>query len=225
MKLGIIGGVGPLAGFDFGKRLTKATPVKYDQEHIESILLSDTQIPDRTDFIIGKSNINPLPKLIENIEILDNLKVDKIAIICNTAHFFYDDLAKHASADIYNMIDITLKSLKNKKIGLMSTEGTKQSKIYEMYSKKYNIELITLDDIHQDIATSIIYNQVKNNIDIIEKDFREICDYLFSKGSERIILGCTELSTAKEQFMLNEIYIDPVSELINEIVKDYIKKA
>ncbi len=221
MKLGIVGGVGPLAGYDFGKRLTKATPVTNDQEHINAILLSDTQIPDRTDFIVGKSDINPLPKLKENVAILNSLNVDKIAIACNTAHYFYDELIKDSEAHIYNMIEVTLKKHANGKVGLMSTQGTRDSKIYEKYATKYNIDLVILDDFHQDIATDIIYSQVKKNHDIREKDFREICDFLFSKGSEHIILGCTELSTAKEQFMLNEIYIDPVNELIDEIIKDF----
>ncbi len=221
MKLGIIGGVGPLAGYDFGKRLTKSTPVKTDQEHINAILLSDTTIPDRTDFILGKNDISPLPNLQNCVDILNELKVSKIAIICNTAHFFYDDLAKNSETEIYNMIDITLSKLKGCKVGLTSTHGTRNSKIYEKYAQKYNIELITLDDFHQEIATNIIYSQVKKNKNIYEKDFREMCDFLFSKGSEHIILGCTELSTAKEQFMLNEIYIDPVSELIDQIIKDF----
>ncbi|MFV0424822.1 MAG: aspartate/glutamate racemase family protein [Bacilli bacterium] len=221
MKLGIIGGVGPLAGYDFGKRLTKATPVKNDQDHINAILLSDTSIPDRTEYILGKSKINPLLKLSEDVNILNKLNVDRIAIICNTAHFFYEELAKISNAKIYNMVDITMSSHINHKIGLISTQGTKNSKIYDKYAEKYNIELITLDDFHQEICTNIIYSQVKNNLEICEKDFRAICDYLFSKGCEHIILGCTELSTAKVQFLLNDIYIDPVNELIKEIVTDF----
>lgn len=221
MKLGIIGGVGPFAGYAFGKRLTKASPGKHDQDHIDAVLLSDTQIPDRTDFILGKSDISPLPRLLEDVKVLNTLNVDYIAIICNTAHYFYNELEKTSNAKIYNMLDITLEKNKNKKIGLMSTQGTRDSKIYSEYANKHNIELILLDDIHQQIATDIIYSQVKNNKDIIEKDFREICDYLFSKGSEKIILGCTELSTAKEQFMLNEIYIDPINELIDQIILDF----
>ncbi|MFV0499276.1 MAG: aspartate/glutamate racemase family protein [Bacilli bacterium] len=221
MKLGIIGGLGPLAGYDFGRRLTKASKVKSDQEHIETILLSDTKVPDRTDYILKKSCCSPLPKLKNDVAILNQLKVDYIAIICNTAHYFYEELAKNSNAVIYNMIEIAISKYFNKKIGLISTKGTRDSKIYEIYANKYNVELITLDDYHQQIATEIIYSQVKKNLPICEKDFRTICDYLFSKGCVKIILGCTELSTAKAEFLLSELYIDPVEKLIIKIIGDF----
>lgn len=221
MKLGIIGGIGPLAGYDFGKRLTKATPVLKDQDHINAILLSDSKIPDRTDFILGYSDESPLPKLKEDVKLLNDMNVDNVAILCNTAHYFYDDLVKDSTSNIYNIIDITMKSLSGKKVGLISTKGTRDSKIYEKHAASHNVELVTLDDKYQEIASSIIYEQVKMNKSIIEKDFRRICDKLFSKNCEYIILGCTELSTAKIQFMLNEIYVDPIDKLIERIICDY----
>ncbi len=221
MKLGIIGGVGPLAGYDFGKRLTSASPAKTDQDHIETILLSDTKIPDRTSFILGKTSESPLPKLKTDVQTLNSLNVDRIAVICNTAHYFYTEMAANSRAHIYNMIDITLRNNSNEKIGLVSTQGTRDSKIYDMYTSKYNVELVNLDDAHQEIATEIIYSQVKKGQLVDKNDFTTITDYLFAQGCSKIILGCTELSTAKEQFKLNEAFVDPIEELINEIINEF----
>lgn len=221
MKLGIIGGVGPLAGYEFGKRLTIKSPALIDQDHIETILLSDTKIADRTNFILGKTNQSPLPKIKEDIKILDSLNVDNIAIICNTAHYFYDELIKETNVNIYNMVNLTLEKLQHKKIGLMSTQGTRDAKVYDKYATNNNVELIKLDEQHQEIVSEIIYSQVKKNNVINYEDFNKVTSYLFSLGCDKIILGCTELSLAKDMFNLDEKYVDPIDELINQIISDY----
>ena len=49
MKLGIIGGLGPLASSYFYELLTKMSDVHHDQEHLEIYLHSCPRIPDRTE--------------------------------------------------------------------------------------------------------------------------------------------------------------------------------
>lgn len=51
-KIGIIGGMGPAAGCDLYEKILKLTPAKCDQEHIHVVLDSNTNIPDRTDYIM-----------------------------------------------------------------------------------------------------------------------------------------------------------------------------
>jgi aspartate racemase len=221
MKLGIIGGMGPLAGYDFGLRLTKALPSTRDQDHIETVLLSDTKIPDRTEYILGNSSNDPKIKLIQDVKILNSLKVDNIAIICNTAHFFYDDLASISEANIYNIIKISMASLRGKKVGLMSTEGTSLSGIYDNYAEELGVNLVKLDNQFQRKISAVIYNQVKRNVEVNKEDFFAASSYLFSKGCDSVILGCTELSTVVEKLIPNDRrFIDPVDELIKVIYKE-----
>ena len=51
-KIGIIGGMGPAAACDFYDKILKLTPAKCDQEHIHVVMDSNTNIPDRTDYIM-----------------------------------------------------------------------------------------------------------------------------------------------------------------------------
>ena len=55
--LGIIGGLGPMAGAYFMELLTSMTAARTDQEHIEAILYSRPAIPDRTAYLLGQSEI------------------------------------------------------------------------------------------------------------------------------------------------------------------------
>lgn len=61
-KLGVIGGLGPMATAYFLQLLVQMTEARTDQEHIEVLLHSKPQIPDRTRFILGQSREDPCPR-------------------------------------------------------------------------------------------------------------------------------------------------------------------
>lgn len=56
--LGILGGLGPMSSVYFYSLITEHTKASHDQEHIDIVLLSGASIPDRTEFITGKSKIS-----------------------------------------------------------------------------------------------------------------------------------------------------------------------
>ncbi|CAM5185728.1 hypothetical protein CDEF62S_03828 [Castellaniella defragrans] len=47
-RLGVLGGMGPLAGAAFTLRLVQLTDASRDQEHISVILVNDPDVPDRS---------------------------------------------------------------------------------------------------------------------------------------------------------------------------------
>ena len=59
--LGIIGGLGPMSSAYFYELITEHTLASRDQDHIDIILSSHATTPDRTDYILGRSNESPLP--------------------------------------------------------------------------------------------------------------------------------------------------------------------
>jgi aspartate racemase len=53
------------------------------------------QIPDRPPAILGKGE-SPLPHMLEGIHTLKRAGAQAIAIACNTAHYWYDELVNAA---------------------------------------------------------------------------------------------------------------------------------
>lgn len=53
-KLGIIGGMGPLATVKLFEMIVLMTRAKSDQEHIHILVDNNTSIPDRTDYILNR---------------------------------------------------------------------------------------------------------------------------------------------------------------------------
>ncbi len=220
-KLGIVGGIGPLATFLFGERLVKGNAVDTDQAHFPMIVLNDPQIPDRTSFLLGISNESPLPQLLKNIKLLEQLEVDVIALPCNTSYAFYEEFKNATEIPIINMVTKTAKyvSYESKTVGLLSTRGTRDVGVYEKACQQYGVNLISLDDTHQEIITKVIYNQVKASQPIIEDDFNSAVNFLKAQGCEKVILGCTELSVVKEALALDDFYVDAMDVLVKECIE------
>ena len=60
-KLGIIGGMGPMATIVFMQKIISMTDASSDQEHIEMVVEHCPDIPDRTGYILDHSKPDPLP--------------------------------------------------------------------------------------------------------------------------------------------------------------------
>lgn len=207
--LGILGGVGPLACVYFAELIVNMTEAEKDQEHIPFFLYNDVYIPDRTAFIIGKSDIDPLPALIEGIHKLEDIGCDCVALTCNTAHYFYDEMVKEANVPIVNMVEeavkYTLKCIPDaEKIGILATSGTISSGVYKKAVEKYGLEYTVPDENDQNSVTEIIYNQVKAGKEVDFKHFTDIINRLRKSGCDAVILGCTELSVINKDHNLTK---------------------
>lgn len=71
-KIGIIGGLGPMATVYYLELLTRMVDTMVDQGHPRILLQSISDSPDRTAYITGKSTQSPLPLLVETARSLQN---------------------------------------------------------------------------------------------------------------------------------------------------------
>ena len=133
-RLGILGGMGPAASAEFVTRLIQQTPATCDQEHIPFVLWNEPRIPDRST-AMQAGNDDPLPWLQEGIHGLKASGCNPIVIPCNSAHFWYDELAK-LGVPIIHIVDsiadeLCALHLENTTIGVMGTQGTIAQGIYQ----------------------------------------------------------------------------------------------
>ena len=89
---GVMGGLGPMASVYFYKMVVDMTDAKTDQEHVDMVITNRATTPDRSTYILGKSDENPADVLISDAQKLEQFGVDFIVITCNTAHYFYDKI-------------------------------------------------------------------------------------------------------------------------------------
>ena len=233
--IGILGGMGTQAGLDFCNKLAMLNRGKSDQEYPLFMLYNKSNIPGRPESIgVQTKELSLIPKSPKNIikynKVLKSLLIgcrslEKsgckfIVIPCNTAHYWYDDLQKKINIPIINMPKEVFKHTqkkcaKNSKIGLLATEGTLKTKIYDQLFEK-NFKLIKPTDILQKNSVNKTIKYVKmGNVKLAEKSIRKSINYLLKMKCKKIILGCTELPIAIFAFKsfkkvkLSKIFLDP----------------
>jgi len=201
--LGVIGGLGPMATAYFMQLVTSMTDAATDQEHLRMVVYSAPDIPDRTRYILGKSSESPLPGILDAGLKLKSIGAEVIAIPCVTAHYFQQEIEQGLGVHTLNAVSGTTEMLAEhgiKTVGLMATEGTVQSGLFQREFDKQGLTLITPGSEDQELVTSLIYNDVKQGREPDMDAFRRVKEGLVKRGAEAVILGCTELSVIKRDY-------------------------
>jgi aspartate racemase len=209
--LGIVGGVGPLATMFIGEMIVRRTKAASDQEHLYSIISNNTSIPDRTTYILDRSNANPVPVMVSDAQKLAMIGAELVIIPCNTAHTFYDELQKESPVPIIHMIRETIKRAADegaKRVGVLATTGTITSAVYQQACKEYGIKAVLPDEATQAKVMSVIYDNIKAGKKTDAAAWSEIDRYMKEQACDRVVLGCTELSIVKQEMDLEDYYLD-----------------
>jgi len=245
--IGILGGMGTQAGLDFCNKLAMLNRGKIDQEYPLFILYNKSNIPGRPESIgLHAKVLSTIPEKPKNIvkykkvlkSLLDGcLSLEKsgckfIVIPCNTAHYWYEDLQSKIKIPIINMPKEVFKHTKkgckkNSKIGLLATEGTLKTQIYDkLFEKDFTIIKPTENIQKKSVNETIRYVKM-GNIKLAEKAIRPAINYLLKLRCKKIILGCTELPIAIFAFKsfkkikLSKIFLDPNLILAISSMKKY----
>lgn len=219
--LGVLGGLGPMASVYFLQLIVQMSDAATDQEHMEVILHSKPQIPDRTRYILGQSGDNPLPQMAEAGRGLAAQGAEILAIPCITAHYFQEQLETETGVPILNAIEETALYLKRAgiaRVGILATDGTLASKLFQTCLEKYQITCITPEKEDQGAVMHLIYENVKAGKPVEFPLFKALADRLFDGGAQVILLACTELSLIKRDYALGAGFLDVLEVLARKAV-------
>ncbi len=246
--IGILGGMGTQAGLDFCNKLAVLNRGKIDQEYPLFILYNKSNIPGRPESIgiqtgklsnQSKNNkkkyIKVLKSLLKGCQLLEKNNCKFIVIPCNTAHYWFDDLQKKINIPIINMPKEVFKVTKtqckiNTKIGLLATEGTLKTGVYnKFFEEKYQLILPNIKIQKENVNKAIKFVKM-GKVKDANKTIKPAINYLIKKKCSKIILGCTELPIAIFAFKsfknikTSKIFLDPNLILANAAMKKYKNK-
>ena len=247
--IGILGGMGTQAGLDFCNKLAMLNRGKSDQEYPLFILYNKSNIPGRPESIgVQTKSLSTIPRssknakkynrvlksLLEGCKSLEKSGCKFIVIPCNTAHYWYEDLKKKIKIPIINMpkevFTQTKKGCKkNSKIGLLATEGTLKTEIYDKIFKKDYILVKPSNNLQANSVNKAIKHVKMGNIKLAEKAIKPAIKYLIKQKCKKIILGCTEIPIAifayksLQNAKVSKLYLDPNLILANSCMARYKK--
>ena len=210
--------MGTQAGLDFCSKLAKINRGKIDQKHPLFLLYNKSSIPDRKQYLNKYQKV--LKSLVEGCKFLKKNKCKFISIPCNTAHYWYEDLKKKVKIPILNMPELVFKNASrscnlNTKIGLLATETTIKTEIYnKLFNKKFELVLPSKKIQLNNVNKSIRFVKTGKTREA-EKILRPAINYLLKMNCKKIILGCTELPIAVfayksfKKAKLSKMFLDP----------------
>ena len=247
--IGILGGMGTQAGLDFCNKLAIQYRGKIDQDYPLFYLYNKSNIPGRPESI-GKTtgvlsdkskNISSkrkyekvLKSLVDGCKKLEKSKCKFIVIPCNTAHYWYQDLQKKIKIPIINMPKEVFnhtkkKCKKNSKIGLLATEGTLKTKVYDkIFNNDYEL-FFPNNNLQKRCVNKAIKYVKMGKVKQASKVIQPAINFLIKNKCKRIILGCTELPIAIfafksiETVKSSKIFLDPNLILAYAAMKKYNK--
>ena len=228
--IGILGGMGTQAGLDFCTKLAVLNRGKTDQKYPLFILYNKSNIPKRPENL--KKYYNVLKSLVAGCNLLKKNKCKFIVMPCNTAHYWYDDLQKKIKIPIISIpkevyLHTKKTCKKNSKIGILCTEATLKTGIYNRYFDK-NFKLISPK---KSLQTKYVNKAIKyvklGKVKEAEKAIKPAVNYLMKIKCKKIILGCTELPIAIfayksfKKIKESKVFIDPNLLVANVSMKKY----
>jgi aspartate racemase len=228
--IGILGGMGTQAGLDFCNKLAKLNAGKLDQQYPMFVLYNKSNTPKRPENL--KKYYNVLKGLVEGCKMLQKNKCKFIVMPCNTAHYWHEDIQKKIKIPLISMPKEVYKHTKktckkNSKIGILCTEATLKTKIYNQYFDK-GFNLVSPEKLLQKNSVNKSIKLVKmGKIKEAEKVIRPAVNYLIKNQCKKIILGCTELPIAIfayksfKNIKKSKVFIDPNLLLAEVSMKKY----
>ena len=220
-RLGILGGMGPQATQIFYQRILDRTDAERDQEQLPTLILSDTEMPDRTAAILSGEGDRVYRRLLEDAQLLERNGCTAIAIPCNTSHYFADELQTQLNVPIIHMVRETCKVLAKqgcKRVGILATDGTIQTQTYQKECAAQGFEGVAPDEATQKLVMSIIYDEIKKGEKGSREKFAAIDRALRTLNCDAAILGCTELSVYRVYHGLPDFYIDALEVLVEQSI-------
>lgn len=197
-KIGIVSGVGPLAGADVLAKVFAVAAEKYkaieDNEYPDVVLVNHG-IPgvDNT----GALNDAFCVEISRMTKQLEKQDATIIGIACNTAHVYANKFTfQHETTFVHLIEEVAQKAAQNHRDYLLLTSSaSREQKLYQGYLEKYGVTFQETTESQQLLVDQAIGLVMAHKLDESGKVIAEIHKAARSTG-QSIIAGCTELPIA-----------------------------
>ncbi|MED1608402.1 aspartate/glutamate racemase family protein [Bacillus paranthracis] len=217
--IGILAGMGPKSTGPFVDIVVAECQTIYGAKHdmdFPHMMIYSCPTPFYMDRTIDHEAMKKA--IIEGAQKLESTGVEFIAMPCNTAHLYFEELQRSLSIPILNIVDETLKAIpeNTKRVALLATEATVQAGIYQDGIAKRNIEYIhheTWQEMMNQIITCIKSGEVEEARGLWNALVLQLKDTV-----DTAIIACTDLNV-----VASEDFVDSAQCLAEAFVSMYVE--
>ncbi len=202
-RIGIVGGMGPMAGVYFQRLIIEATPAERDQDHLEVVCFTNPHVPERMRSLAEDGGKQFAAAVRDSARLLARAGATCIAVPCNTAHTRLPEIQTGVRVPVLDMIALTAHELverygTGRRVGLLATIGTLDERLYQQAAGSTIAEWILPDAAEQEsVARAIKAVKVGGWCEDAD-DLRRLARRLAARGAEILVIGCTELALCYE---------------------------
>ncbi len=197
--IGIVSGIGPLAGCDILAKLLRSAAERYgaveDNEYPDVVLVSHG--------ISGVDNTGALSDRFEKeitamVQKVEDAGVSVIGIACNTAHVYLAVMQSQSKATLVNLIDEVSKKAAEmpKKYLLLTSLVSKQQRLYHGCLAKHTVSFQETNDNQQALLDKAIGLVMAHKLTAAGVVLDDVLASAKDAGFDAVIAGCTELPIA-----------------------------
>ena len=221
IMIGILAGMGPKSTGPFIDTVVAECQTIYGAKHdmdFPHMMIYSCPTPFYMDRPIDHEAMKKA--IIEGAQKLESTGASFIAMPCNTAHLYFEELQDSLSIPILHIVDETLQAIPEtaKRVALLATEATVQADIYQDGIAKRNIEYIhheTWQEMINQIITCIKSGEIEKA--------HELWNALVLQLREEVdtaIIACTDLNV-----VASEDFVDSSQCLANAVVRMYLSNT
>jgi hypothetical protein len=142
-RIGILGGMGPLASAEFLGTLYRSSITDREQDAPVCVMLSDPTFPDRTEQILRGDTGELAERLAAALAELTMMGADAIVITCVTVHHVLDQIPPDLRSRVVSLIDLLadeMVAVPCRRL-LLTTTGTRVARVFERHRNWQKIAL------------------------------------------------------------------------------------
>lgn len=202
--IGLIGGTSWESTQVYYRLINQETNKRLGKLHSAQIVLYSVDFEPLVQLASRGDNEGMIQILIEAAKKIEKGGADFLLLCANTIHKFAAEVQKSITIPLLHIVDATAQKIKERKftkVALLGTAITMQDGFYQAKMKQFGIEVIIPEKeerefVHESIFKEICLGQLK----LETKDrYLKLIERLVEKGSQGVILGCTEIPLIVQQ--------------------------
>lgn len=195
--VGIIGGMGPLAGVELQRLIIEATHAATDQDHIPVLAFTNPSIPDRTRSLAEDDGRTFTTAVIASGLLLADAGATVLAMPCMTAHSRHGQIQARLPVPLLDAVSLTCQQIvrlyPKRKVILLATDGAVKSQVYTRNQIGLSLNWQLPNPSQQTAIMDVIYSvKAGRTGDVVER-LKRVMSHLETDDNSIFVLGCTEL--------------------------------
>jgi aspartate racemase len=197
--IGILGGMGPEATAELYTRIIRLYQTEegaVDDADFPNILINNVPAEDMLNDLAKRRPVI-VSQLQRGVQVLENAGAEFVAIPCNTAMLFLDEIKDVLSIPVIDITTVTaqqVKKLGSKSVGMLASTSTIKTKLYQDKLNSSGIAMLKPSNKDQQEVNQVIMRVLAGQKNAEDKEIlKKLATQMMKDGADSVVLGCTEL--------------------------------